>query len=241
MKLDTLLKWLLATWMTVVFALAIFWVPPSEFFANRYGNGNIAKIIFVHVPLAMICLVGFLAAAISGGLYLRRRDPIADIKAAAWAEVGLIYCILATLTGMVFAWYAWGHPWPWDPKQIGIAVVLMTYAAYFFLRSALDDDTRSTISSVYLLFAFFMSIFSVYAIPRLMTVQGGTELITHHPEGLVFSGGLTDPYSLVFWLSILGFLALYAWLVRLRVSIAMIQWKRRRPPPRGKMGDVGDT
>ena len=76
-----------------------------------------------------------------------------------------------------------------------------------------------------------------------MTVQGGTELITHHPEGLIFSGGLTDPYSLVFWLSILGFLALYAWLVQLRVSIAVIQWKRHQPQPspRGRMVDVGDT
>jgi len=95
--------------MVLAFGLAFYWVPPAKEFAERYGNGHIAKLIFVHVPLAIVSFVAFTTAAGFGVAYLLTRDRRWDALGQATVEVGWLYAVLATATGAYFSRLAWGN------------------------------------------------------------------------------------------------------------------------------------
>lgn len=199
--------------MFVVFTLAFFWVQPAKEFAERYGNGHIAKIIFVHVPLAITSFLGFLTAAVFGGIYLMTKKVRWDDLSYASIEVGWLFAVLATATGAYFSRLAWGEWWSWEPRQTTMFLVLLTYSAYLLVREAIEDQERkASVSAVYAVLGTIACAFLYWVVPYLPTVQS----ISTHPSGILLKGGLDFPYRLVFRLSMLTFLLLFAQLVRLK-------------------------
>ncbi|MCS7187298.1 MAG: cytochrome c biogenesis protein CcsA, partial [Armatimonadota bacterium] len=173
--------------MVVAFALAFFWVPPAKEFAEQYGNGHIAKIIFVHVPLAIVSFIGFIAAAGFSIAYLVKREKRWDDFSYAAVEVGWLYAILATATGAYFSRLAWGEWWSWDPRQTTMFLVLLTYTAYLLVRNAVEDQERkASISAVYAILGAIASIFLYWVVPYLPTVKEASA----HPSGILARGGL---------------------------------------------------
>jgi heme exporter protein C len=93
-----------------------------------------------------------------------------DLKATASAEIGTIFTILATVTGMIWAKLNWGSFWNWDPRETSIFILLLIYGAYFALRSALEnEELKARLSSVYSIIAFITVPFFVFILPRLLT------------------------------------------------------------------------
>src|SRR5262249_21020265 len=79
-----------------------------------------------------------------------------------------VFCILATTTGAIFAQIVWGVFWNWDPRETSILVLLLIYAAYFALRSAIDDvDRKRRLAAVYNLFAAVTMPFLLFVAPRV--------------------------------------------------------------------------
>ncbi|HID08356.1 MAG TPA: hypothetical protein EYP10_14545, partial [Armatimonadetes bacterium] len=113
--------------MVVTFAGAIYWVKPAQAFGQIYGSGYVAKVMFVHVPLAIVSFVAFVVTAAYSIAYLRQRDIRHDVRASASAELGCLFALLATITGAIWARCTWGEYWNWDPRQITVVVVLATY------------------------------------------------------------------------------------------------------------------
>ncbi len=149
-------------WMAGV-AIATFLVVPQY-----EGLGDAGRIVIVHVPTAWVSVVAFTISAIFSGLYLWRRRERDDHIAVAAAEAGLLFTLLATITGMIFSQVAWGIFWNWDPRQTSIFVLLLIYAALFALRAAIDDiDRRRQLSAVYSLFAFVTMPFLFFIAPRI--------------------------------------------------------------------------
>jgi heme exporter protein C len=155
-------KLLLGLWMAGVVVSMFLFVP-------RYvGLGNAGRIIIMHVPTAWVTSLAFAVSAIYSILYLRRRRASDDAGAVAAAEVGFVFCILATVTGAIFAQIVWGVFWNWDPRETSILVLLLIYAAYFALRSAIDDPERKRrLSAVYNLFAAVTMPFLLFVAPRV--------------------------------------------------------------------------
>jgi len=220
--------------MVVVFALAFFWVPPAKEFAEWYGNGHIAKIIFVHVPLAIVSFIGFIAAAGFGVAYLVTRKVQWDDLSYASVEVGWLFAVLATATGAYFSKLAWGEWWSWDPRQTTMLLVLLTYSAYLLVRGAIEDPERkASVSAVYAVLGSVASIFFYWVVPYLPTVQLETPAPftavakyasqSVHPSGIIARGGLDFSYRLVFRLSMLAFLLLFVQLVRLKVGTLRLE------------------
>lgn len=139
------------------------------------------RIVFVHVPLAWVACLGFVVAAWKGGAYLVRRRPMDDLMACAATELGLIFAVVATVTGMIFAKTQWGIAWNWDPRQTSIFFVMLIYAAYLVLRQALgeDEDLRGRLSAAYLLLVMLPMLWLVGMYPRMQ--QGSL-----HPEQAPF-------------------------------------------------------
>lgn len=206
--------------LVVVFVLAFFWVPPAKEFAERYGNGHIAKIIFVHVPLAIVSFIGFLAAAGFGIAYLVTKRKRWDDLSYASVEVGLLFSVLATVTGSYFSRLAWGEWWSWDPRQTTMLLVLITYAAYLLVRESIDDpDKKSSISAAYAVLGAVASVFFYWVVPYLPAVKAASV----HPSGILARGGLDFSYRLVVRLSMLAFLLLFIQMVKLKVAILSLE------------------
>jgi heme exporter protein C len=204
----------------IVFVLAFFWVPPAKEFAEWYGNGHIAKIIFVHVPLAIVSFIGFIAAAGFGVAYLVTRKAQWDDLSYASIEVGWLFAVLATAMGAYFSRLAWGEWWSWDPRQTTMLLVLLTYTAYLLVRGAIEDPERkASVSAAYAVLGAVASIFLYWVVPYLPTVQAASA----HPSGIIARGGLDFHYRLVVRLAMLAFLLLFVQLVRTKSAILRLE------------------
>lgn len=219
--MPTPLKWGLGIWMTGVIAGALFYVPPAAGFADPEA----ARIVLFHVPCAMIAVVAYLVSTIYAIGYLRGGRDITDAKSAISAGLGFTFTALATVTGMIFAKTQWGAAWNWDPRETTILMLLIVYAAYFALRSAIPGSkARGRVSAVYSILACLLMPFLVFVMPRMM---GGL----HPTNTLSSSSGLSPEYRIVLSGAMLGFVWIYIWIFRTRVSVAEHGLAARRLKP----------
>jgi heme exporter protein C len=186
-----------------------------------------ARNIFFHVPVAWTTVVAFLVSLYYGHRYLRTRDIDYDIKSVSSAGLGLLFCVLATITGALWAKFNWGSFWNWDPRETSIFVLLLIYGAYFALRSALDsEEKRAALSAVYSIVAGITVPFFIFVMPRMMAgLHPGAK---GDPEGAgpVVQFDMSPNMLLVFLLSLLGFTLLYVWLFTMRVRMAKLEYER---------------
>jgi heme exporter protein C len=184
-----------------------------------------ARNIFFHVPVAWTAVLAFLVALVYGFRYLRTKDLDDDIKSVSSAGLGFLFCLLAAVTGSIWAKFNWGSFWNWDPRETSIFALLLIYGAYFALRSALaSDDVRARLSAAYAIIAGLTAPFFVFVLPRLV---GGL-----HPGAKGDSSGsapvaqLHMPANmlLVFFAGLSGFSLLFIWLLNLRIRAARLEY-----------------
>ncbi len=208
---------------------AFFVAHPAAGFTG--GQGDTARIVFFHVPAAVLSYVAYcvgawhavrvLGARNRPGLAGRTADS--DRKSAAAMELGFLFCILATITGSLFSGAQWGSYWNWDPRQISIVVMLLVYAAYLLLRGALADqqDRRAQLAGVYCLLALVPATFLIWVVPRLPWLQ------SLHPTSVIAQPKNTSlDYKMVLYPSFLAFFMLFAWMLELRVRTLRLLSKR---------------
>jgi heme exporter protein C len=188
------------------------------------GLEDKARIIFFHVPTAWLSVVAFLTSMVYAILYLRTRDMRHDISSSSAAGLGFLFCILATLTGAVWAKFNWGSYWNWDPRETSIFVLLLIYGAYFSLRSAVEvDEKRATLASVYSIIAAVTVPFFTFIMPRIMTgLHPGAK---GDPEGSgpVIEFKMSPNMRFIFFTSLIAFTLLFYWMFRLRVRTARLE------------------
>ncbi len=211
-------KILLTVWMTLIIAASFLYTEAAAGFP-----GETSRILFFHVPQAWVATLAFLISMIASVVYLAKRRVKADYVAQSAAELGLLFCILATLTGSIFAKATWGSFWNWDPRETSIIILLMIYGAYFALRSAVDDPERSRVfAGVYSVLAFATVPFLVFVVPRITA--------SLHPEDTMnpASPGM-DPDTLkVFLGSLFAYTGLFVWMLRLRIRTLKLEGLRVR-------------
>lgn len=195
--------------------VAYFLTPPAKGFAKP----DLAKILFFHVPPAMLCSVFFLWGAVMGARYLITRNITFDHRSLAAIEIGFILCVLATLTGMIFAKAQWGAFWEWDPRQTSILIQLMIYASYFALRHGFDDRERmSKVSASFAIFAFASVPFLIWALPRIPAIANMSKHAGANQA--VIGGGLDSTYRLTFYLSLVVIFLAFSYAYQLRARQA---------------------
>ncbi|KAB2967505.1 MAG: cytochrome C biogenesis protein [Thermoanaerobaculia bacterium] len=206
------LRWLLWGWMAAVIVAAFHWAPLAEGFL-----GQSSRILFFHVPAAWVSFVAFMTAGIWSVRFLTgRRDERRDRAAAAAVEIGLLFAVLATVTGAIWARIMWNSWWNWDPRQASIVVALLFYAAYLALRAAVADrEARARLCAAYAALGLVVAPFFYFVLPRL-----GFSL---HPEAVINAEGKVEvePRMLAVLLaSSAAFTALFYWMHRLRTRLA---------------------
>jgi heme exporter protein C len=210
-------KWLVGLWMTGVVLAAFLYAREAVGFVPGAG-----RIIFFHVPQAMLAFVGFLLAMIHAVRYLRTRDPIDDLKSETAAELGLLFCALATITGSIFAHVMWNSFWHWDPRETSILILLFIYGAYFGLRMAVEDpERRASLAAVYAILSFVTVPFLMFVVPRIPALN------SLHPNQVLWKReGMSIDYKIVFYSSFLGFCGIFTWLFQLQLRVRQIAMRR---------------
>jgi heme exporter protein C len=183
-----------------------------------------ARNIFFHVPTAWTTVLAFLVSMYFGYRYLRTRDLEYDLKSVSSAGLGFLFCVLATVTGAVWAKFNWGSFWNWDPRQTSILILLLIYGAYFALRSALEvAEKRAALSAVYAIVAGLTVPFFIFVMPRMMSgLHPGAQGDSSGSGPLFESGMMAANMRVLFYTSLLGFNLLYVWLLNIRLRIARI-------------------
>ncbi len=179
MKYSYLSTWGIGIWTIGVIYAVFTVVPPAE------GLGNLVRVAFFHIPVAWVSVLAFLLSAVWALQYLRTRKTRYDWKSSAAASLGFIFCILATVSGAIFAKLTWGAYWNWDPRQTTIFILLLIYGAYLVLRSAIEDEEqKARIAAVYSLCSFITVPFLVFIIPRYY--------FSLHPAPVINSAATVD-------------------------------------------------
>lgn len=178
------------------------------------------KILNLHVPLAWIAVIAFLMSMIYAIRYLISKDLKWDNYTVATAELGTLFSILATVTGMLWAKFNWGAYWNWDPRQTSIFILILIYAAYFALRSSIDnEERRAKLSSVYSILSFITVPFLIFILPRMSSGLHPGSASDNNSGPIVSQQGSSLDTTLVygFGLALLSFSILYFWLLNLSV------------------------
>ena len=206
--MNMLWKILFGIYMVLIILGAFLYAPTAK------GLGETTRILFFHVPCAWIATLAFLVSAIYSIRYLRSKDLQLDIKASSSAQIGLIFTILATVTGSIWANEIWHSYWNWDPRESSIFILLLIYAAYFALRSAVEEKhQKARLASVYSILAFVTVPFLIFVIPRIIE--------SLHPDPLINTQGkieMDSRMSVVFFGSFIGFTILFFWMLYLKVQ-----------------------
>lgn len=167
-----------------VCAAIIFFVPPIK------GLGELAKIIFFHVPTAWVSVIAFFTSAFFAAKFLRTFNLFFDKISERAAKLGFIFVILSTISGAIFSKLTWGAFWNWDPRQTTIFVLILIYGAYLTLRAAISDEkVRARVSAVYSLLSVLTVPFLVFIIPRMY--------FSLHPSPILNSSGRIEMDSIV--------------------------------------------
>ena len=208
-----LLKFLLLPYMTAVILAAFLWPAPAQGFI-----GESSRIVFFHVPCAWTSALAFLVAAGYSVAYLVRRNPRHDDVAAGAVRLGLLFAVLALVTGALFAKIMWGSYWNWDPRESSFLLLIFLYAAYLFLRAAVEDpERRAGMSAAYALFAAVLMPFLFFVAPRVTASLHPQTVI--NPQGKILMDG---PTKAVFFGALIGFSALFFWMLSLEARTARL-------------------
>lgn len=181
--------------------------------------------LFFHVPMWFGMTILFTVSVIYAVKYLINPSSKNDTNSFEFAKTGIVLGLLGYATGMIWANYTWGKPISGDPKQIGAAIGVLIYCAYFVLRGNVVDDKKARISAVYNIFAFAMLFPCLYILPRLVE--------SLHPGGMGTEGnpGLNPKDSnalmkLVFWPAVIGWTLLATWITTLRTRTTLLKLER---------------
>ncbi|MBX3008877.1 MAG: cytochrome c biogenesis protein CcsA [Melioribacteraceae bacterium] len=182
-----------------------------------------AKIIFFHVPTAWLSVLAFLMAMIYGVKYLRSKDLDYDSKSNAALQLGMVFCVLATVTGSIWAKFTWGAFWHWDPRETSIFILLLIYGSLFALRSAIEnEDKRASLSAVYSIIAFLTVPFFIFIMPRIMTgLHPGSA--NDDNAGPVVDFKMNLNMQVIFYLSLIAFTMLYLWIWKIRYKTLIMK------------------
>ncbi|MDP9385004.1 MAG: cytochrome c biogenesis protein [Actinomycetota bacterium] len=164
--------------ITGAFALVFFYAP------NDADQGFIQKIFYVHVPLALVALGGFVAGGVYGIKHLRSGSREHDMKSYVAIHVSIMLGLATLATGMIWAKASWGHWWLWDePTLVAFLIVFLLYACYQPLRFAIEDPERQGRYA-----AVFAIVAGAFVPICFMSVRFAQAALTH-PRVLDQTGG----------------------------------------------------
>jgi heme exporter protein C len=209
MKMPSLKALAIATPITVAagFALVFFYAPIDA------DQGFIQKIFYLHVPLAICALAGFMVAAVHSIRHLRSGDAVHDVRSYVSIHASIIFGVAVLVTGSIWARASWGKWWVWDePTLVSFLIVFLLYCTYYPLRYAIEDRERQ---------ARYASVFAITAgafVPLNFLAVRLAETLVHPRVFATAEGGMPPKMWLTFAVTGIGIALLWVTLVRFELA-----------------------
>ena len=205
--------------MTAALALVFFYAPLDA------SQGFVQKIFYIHVPLAIMSLGGFIFGGVLAIGYLRTGDRRWDLRSYVAIHMALIFGVAGLISGSIWAKASWGHWWVWsEPTLVSFLIVLLLFATYQPLRFSIEDPERQS---------RYASVFAVVGgafVPlNYIAVQAATAYV--HPRVLTLGGAHLPPsMGFTFVVALLAFALLYVtlWKYEMAAKNARMQVRRLR-------------
>ena len=220
--------------LTAATALIFFYAPLDA------DQGVIQKIFYVHVPMAIVALCGFVAGGAMAIQQLRTGERAWDMRSYVAIHLSIVFGVGVLVTGAIWAKRSWGHWWVWDePVLVSFLIVFLLYCCYQPLRFAISDPERQ---------ARYASVFAIAAgafVPiNFVAVRLAVQRV--HPRVLSETGGhLPGDMRLTFLIALAGVALLFAtlWKLELTSKNASEQLRRLRrrfeeTPPEGMQAEA---
>lgn len=205
--------WLLP-WVAALAALTLvtglvwgFFLTPDD-----YKQGSTVKIIYLHVPAAMMAINIWVMMLVTSLVWLIRRHHVSALAAKAAAPVGMVMTLIALITGALWGQPMWGTWWEWDPRLTSFLILFLFYLGYIALWGAIDNpDTAADLTGVLCLVGSVFAVLSRYAVNFWnQGLHQGATLSLDKEENI------SDVYWLPLLVCIAGFVLLFVALVLVR-------------------------
>jgi heme exporter protein C len=196
----------------------VFFYAPLD--ANQ---GFIQKIFYVHVPLAIVSLCGFVLGGVFAIGYLRTGDRKWDMRSYCAIHMALIFSVGGLITGSIWAKASWGHWWVWqEPTLVSYLIVILLFATYQPLRFSIEDPERQSRYA-----AVFAITCGAFVPLNFIIVRLATAYV--HPRVLNLEGGnLPGPMMLTFYVSLAAIALLFATLMKYEMLAKTTRMQTRR-------------
>lgn len=184
--------------------LLAFWYSPID--ASSMGFSQ--KILYYHAPISTAALLAYGVAFVAAIAYLRTQDLTWDRLGYVSVRIGLLFSLLVMATGMIWGKAAWDTWWAWEPRLTTFLLACFLYAAYWVLRSVVDEEQRrATYAAVFAIIAFIdvpITFFATRFLPE------GLHPVVVGPGG----GGMDGSMAVSFAICMIGMIVLLAAMIR---------------------------
>ncbi len=180
-------------------------------------GGDVYRIFYTHTPAAWICYLTLGISLVASILFLVKRKFVYDIIAEVSAVLGLIYGVIALVTGSIWANSVWGKYWNWDPRQTTTLILWIAYMGYTSLRLSIGNvEKRALTGAVYNVLAFVTIPLSYLSIRLWQSL---------HPQIIVPGSGIsaTPPVMETLFLNLIGGSLVYIYLLRAMFSVGSLE------------------
>jgi heme exporter protein C len=177
--------------------------------------GDVQRIFYFHVASWWVAFIAFTVTFFASIGYLWKEKSRFDQIALASTEIGVVFTTIGLVTGPIWAKYAWGVYWTWDPRLTTALVLWLMYVGYLMLRRYVPEETKRAMLSAVVAIIAFVDVPVVFLAIRLWRTQ--------HPQPVILGGessGL-DPMMLrALFMALGAFFFLYLWLMQKRLAVA---------------------
>jgi heme exporter protein C len=228
----SILRWLLP--ITLV-ALVTGLVWGLLFTSPDFRQGNSYRILYVHVPTAVVSLAGYYVMAIAGAISLIWRMKMADVAMKSAAPIGAVLTFLALVTGAIWGKPTWGTYWVWDARITSMLVLLFLYLGVIALYEAYENKEAAAKACAVLSLVGTVNIPIIYK-----SVDWWYSL--HQPASIKFSGDSSIDSSMLYplLLMIAAVYAFYTCCLLMNIRTELVQrergtnWVRKLTESRGE-------
>lgn len=192
------------------------------FAPSDFKQGNSYRIIFVHVPAAVVALAGYYVMAIAGAVSLIWKMKVADMALKSCASIGAALTFVALVTGAIWGKPTWGTWWVWDARITSMLILLFLYLGILALYQAFEDRDSAAKACAVLALVGTVNIPIIYK-----SVDWWYSL--HQPATIKFTGAPTmhpDMYRPLF-LMIFAFYLFFAFVVTLNLRAEILERERK--------------
>jgi len=194
--------------MLTALYMALLYAPTEQ------TMGDVQRIFYFHVPSAWVAFVAFGVTCFGAVMFLVRKELRWDILAASSAEIGLLFCTIALLTGTIWAKPIWGIWWTWDARLTSTLVLWLIFTSLIMLRGYIEQETKRAYLSSVVGIIGFIDVPVVFFSIRWWRTQ--------HPQPVIAGGedsGLAPEMLFTLIFCVTAFTVLYGYILSKRLHL----------------------